>query len=119
MRIGQSPGDGAVEREARRGQRTIFEGWVELLADGEHRLARSRDLSAGGLGLVLPPPHPPVGARVESEFALPGFAVALSVSARVVWSDPAASRVGLRFDDVDVAVAELLQSAVAGRFGGG
>jgi len=108
-----------VEREQRRGARATFEGWVELLTAGENRLARSRDLSANGLGLVLPPPHPPIGSRVESEFALPGFAVALSVSARIVWSDPLAGRVGLRFENVDVAVAELLQSAVAGRFGGG
>jgi hypothetical protein len=105
-----------LEREQRRGARASFEGWVELLVAGEHRLARSSDLSEGGLGLVLPPPHPAPGTHVESEFALPGFAVPLSVRASVVWSDPRANRLGLAFEAVDVAVAELLQSAVAGRF---
>jgi hypothetical protein len=105
-----------VERERRRGERTAFAGWVELALGVERRLARSRDLSARGLGLALDPPHPGVGAPVESEFALPGFHLPLAVPARVAWSDPAGGRLGLAFDGLDLAVLELLESAVAGRF---
>ena len=35
---------------------------------------------------------------------------------RVAWSDAAAGRLGLEFEPLDVAVAELLESAVAGKF---
>jgi len=93
-----------------------LDGWVELTIGPERRLASSVDLSAEGLGLLLAPPHPEAGAPVESEFALPGFGVPLAVPARIAWSDPDAGRLGLTFDALDLAVAELLQSAVAGRF---
>ena len=56
---------------------------------------------------------------IETEFALPGFGVPLAVSARVAWADAAAGRLGLAFEPLDVAVAELLQSVVAGRFSAG
>ena len=108
-----------MEREQRRGARTAFEGWVELTVGQARRLARSRDLSSQGLGLELAAPHPAPGERVETEFALPGFAVPLSVSARVAWSNPTSGRLGLFFEALDVSVAEILQSAVAGRFQGG
>jgi hypothetical protein len=100
----------------RRSARTACEGWVELATGGARRLARCRDLSSEGIGLELEAPHPAAGSRVESEFALPGFGLPLSVAARVAWSDPAAGRLGLHFEALDVSVAELLQSAVAGRF---
>jgi hypothetical protein len=96
-----------------------FDAWVELAAGDGRRLARCRDLSSQGLGLELDAPHPAAGERVESEFALPGFAVPLAVSARVAWSDPGTRRLGLCFESLDVSVAELLQSAVAGRFQAG
>ena len=105
--------------EGRRGARAAFHGWVELAVAGERLLATACDLSEGGIGLQLAAPHPAPGARVETEFALPGFAVPLAVSARVAWSDTAAGRLGLQFEPLDVAVAELLQSAVAGRFRAG
>jgi hypothetical protein len=92
---------------------------VEIAAGGERRLARARDLSEDGLGLELEAPHPEPGDRLESEFALPGIRVPLVVTARVAWSDPAAGRMGLAFEPLDVGVAELLQSAVAGRFAAG
>lgn len=105
-----------MDAERRRGARAEFDGWVELTVGAERRLATSIDLSAEGLGLLLAPPHPEPGEPVESEFALPGFGVPLSVPARVAWSDPEGGRLGLRFDRLDLAVSELLQSAVAGRF---
>jgi hypothetical protein len=108
-----------VPGEERRGARAAFHGWVELAMAGERLLATACDLSEGGIGLLLAAPHPAPGARVETEFALPGFAVPLAVSARVAWSDAGAGRLGLAFDPLDVAVAELLQSAVAGRFRAG
>jgi hypothetical protein len=105
-----------VEAKRRRGERAAFAVWVELSMGSERRLARSCDLSARGLGLVLDAPHPPPGAFVESEFALPGFGLPLSVAARVAWTDPVARRLGLAFERLDLGVAELLESAVAGRF---
>ena len=108
-----------MEREQRRGARADFEGWVEITAGGGRRLARSRDLSPQGLGLELEAPHPALHELVESEFALPGFGVPLAIAARVAWSDPEAGRLGLSFEALDVAVAEILQSAVAGRFQAG
>ena len=102
--------------ERRKGARAPFDGWVELSMGGERRLASSLDLSAEGLGLLLAAPHPPPGQSIESEFALPGFGVPLAVPAHVAWSDPDSGRLGLVFDRLDVAVAELLHSAVAGRF---
>jgi hypothetical protein len=89
---------------------------VELTIGPERRLASSVDLSAAGLGLMLAPPLPGAGQPVESEFALPGFGLPLAVPARVAWSDPDSGRLGLTFDRLDHGVAELLQSAVAGRF---
>jgi hypothetical protein len=103
-------------RERRRGARTAFEAWVEIAAGGERRLARSRDLSEEGLGVELEPPHPAPGERVEGEFPLPGIRLPLVVAARVAWCDPATGRLGLAFEALDHGVAELLQSAVAGRF---
>ena len=102
--------------EGRRGARAAFHGWVELAVAGERLLATACVLSEGGIGLSLAAPHPAPGARVETEFALPGFDVPLAVSARVAWSDAAAGRLGLQFEPLDVAVAELLESAVAGKF---
>jgi hypothetical protein len=106
-------------RERRKGERAAFDGWVEITVGSERRLGSSCDLSAEGLGVLLAPPHPDAGAAVESEFALPGFGVPLAIAARVAWSDPDAGRLGLAFDRLDLAVAELLQSAVAGRFRAG
>jgi hypothetical protein len=108
-----------LERVERRSARTAFEGWVEITVGDATRLARCRDLSSEGLGLELEAPHPAAGERVESEFSLPGFGLPLAVAARVAWSDPASRRLGLRFEALDVSVAELLQSAVAGRFQAG
>ncbi len=105
-----------MDAERRRGERAAFAGWVELAFGSERRLARSCDLSARGLGLLLDPPHPAPGEVVESEFALPGIGLPLAVPARVAWSDPAGGRLGLAFERLDVSVAELLESAVAGRF---
>jgi len=106
-------------RERRNGARAAFDGWVEITMGPERRLGSSVDLSAEGLGMLLAPPHPEAGEAVESEFALPGFGVPLAIAARVAWSDPEAGRLGLVFDRLDLAVVELLESAVAGRFRAG
>lgn len=105
--------------ERRKGERVAFDGWVEITMGPERRLGSSVDLSAEGLGMLLAAPHPEAGAVLESEFALPGFGVPLAISARVAWSDPEAGRLGLAFERLDLAVEELLQSAVAGRFRAG
>ena len=66
----------------------LLHGWVELAVAGERLLATACDLSEGGIGLSLAAPHPAPGARVETEFALPGFDVPLAVSARVACRTP-------------------------------
>jgi hypothetical protein len=101
--------------ERRRGRRARFEGWVGIAAGEVHRMARGRDLSAGGIGLTLGDPHPFSAGIVESEFALPGFVVPLKLCARVAWRDSRTQGLGLRFEEIDPGLAELLENYVAGR----
>jgi PilZ domain-containing protein len=100
---------------ARGGCRARFESWVELRADGTLRRAGARDLSVHGLGLSLPGPLPERQSAVVSEFALPGITLPLALEGIVVWTNPRASRMGIRFVGVDPGLAELLASYVAGR----
>jgi hypothetical protein len=105
-----------VTDEERRGtRRAKFEGWVGIAAGDVHRMARGRDLSAGGIGLTLGGPHPFTAGAVESEFALPGFFVPLKLPARVAWADSRIEGLGLQFDEIDADLAELLENFVAGR----
>jgi hypothetical protein len=67
------------------------------------------------MGLSLPSPLPECQSAVVSEFALPGIALPLALDGVVVWTDPEASRLGIRFLEVDPGLAELLASYVAGR----
>jgi hypothetical protein len=78
-------------------------------------MARGRDLSSGGIGLTLEGPHPFTAGLVESEFALPGFVVPLKLPARVAWTDLRSHGLGLRFEEIDPGLAELLENYVAGR----
>jgi hypothetical protein len=88
---------------------------VELTAGGRRRLGSGRDLSAGGIGLELPGELPEVGGAVTSEFALPGISIPLALDGRVVWSDLAQQRVGVRFERVDPGLSELLENFVGGK----
>jgi len=92
----------------------VFGGWVELHVEGTRRLAQGRDLSASGIGLELR--GHPLGAetRVTCEFALPGISLPLELDGAVAWS--AGTRLGVRFDEIDPGLAELLDNHVAGRF---
>ena len=100
---------------ARGGSRARFEGWVELWIGGSRRRAAARDLSAEGMGLSLSGPLPPRQSAVTSEFALPGIILPLALEGIVVWTNPVASRIGIRFVEVDPGLAELLANYVAGR----
>ncbi|HME70787.1 MAG TPA: PilZ domain-containing protein [Myxococcota bacterium] len=100
---------------ARGGSRARFEGWVELRAGGTRRRAAARDLSVRGIGLSLPGPLPERQSAVVSEFALPGITLPLALEGVVVWTNPRASHIGIRFVGVDPGLAELLDSYVAGR----
>lgn len=101
--------------ERRRGRRAPFEGWVAIAAGDVHRMARGRDLSASGIGLTLGDPHPFTAGIVESEFALPGFVVPVKLPACVAWADSGTQGLGLRFEEIDPGLAELLENYVAGR----
>jgi hypothetical protein len=78
-------------------------------------VARGRDLSAQGIGLTLEGSHPFTEGTVESEFALPGFFVPVKLPARVAWVDSETERLGLRFQEIEADLAELLENYVAGR----
>lgn len=104
-----------MKRERRGRPRARFEGWVGIAAGEAYRVARGRDLSAQGIGLTLGGSYPFTEEAVESEFALPGFFVPLKLSARVAWVDPETERLGLRFEEIDADLAELLENYVAGR----
>ena len=98
----------------RRMPRAGFDAAVDLHGgDGPPRVALARDLSADGLGLAASAPHPPVGERLRSDFALPGLAVPVSVEAVVAWSEPRAGRLGLRFAALDPPLRELLERWVS------
>jgi hypothetical protein len=88
---------------------------VGIAAGDAHRIARGRDLSARGIGLILGGPHPFTAGVVESEFALPGFVVPLKLSARVAWADSRTQGLGLHFEEVEAGLVELLENYVAGR----
>jgi hypothetical protein len=104
-----------AEQERRGSRRAKFEGWVGLTAGELHRMARGRDLSAQGIGLILGGTHPFTKGAVESEFALPGFFVPLKLPARVAWADSRTESLGLCFEEIDGSLAELLENYVAGR----
>ena len=104
-----------MEGARRQSRRARFEGWVAIGAGEVHRIARGRDLSAQGIGLTLGGPHPFTEGAVESEFALPGFFVPVKLPARVVWADSRSESLGLRFEEIDADLAELLENYVAGR----
>ena len=104
-----------ADEERRGARRARFEGWVGIAAGEVHRMARGRDLSAQGIGLIIGGPHPFTEGPVESEFALPGFFVPVKLPARVAWADSRSESLGLRFEEIDADLAELLENYVAGR----
>ena len=104
-----------LEPERRRiNPRTAFEGWVEISSGGQRRLATARDLSPAGIGVELPGAPLAPETAITCEFALPKISLPLSLDGHVAWC--AGSRLGVRFDDVDPGLAELLENHVAGRF---
>ena len=54
------------DRERRGSRRATFGGWVGIAAGEVHRMARGRDLSADGIGLVLYPSRESFGRLTES-----------------------------------------------------
>ena len=104
-----------VESERRRvNSRAPFDGWVEISADGQRRLATARDLSPSGIGIDLPGAPLVPAVAIVCEFALPGISLPLALEGHVAWV--AGSRLGVRFTDVDPGLAEVLENHVAGRF---
>ena len=107
-----------AEDKRRTGRRAKYDGWVTIAAGEVHRIARGRDLSAQGIGLTLGDTRPLTGfteGTVESEFSLPGFYVPIKLSARVAWVNSQTQGLGLRFEEVEADLAELLEHYVAGR----
>ncbi len=103
-----------MNREPRRkNPRTPFEGWVEISAAGERRLATARDLSPAGIGVDLPGAPLAPASSLICEFALPGISLPLALDGCVAWAE--GSRLGVRFDDVDPGLAELLENHTAAK----
>lgn len=102
-------------RENRRHRRAHFDAWVEMRIGRRTRRVTAFDLSERGIGVRLEPPVPEVKTPVASEFALPGIRLPLVIDGVVAWSDAGSRRAGIHFVDVDPALAELLESYVAGR----
>lgn len=104
-------------QDRRKQVRAPLGAWVEIIADGMRHRASAFDVSVGGMGVALAGAGLPAELAVVSEFPLPGIGLPLALAGRVVWSDPASARAGLRFAEMDPGLAELLASFVDGRLG--
>jgi c-di-GMP-binding flagellar brake protein YcgR len=104
---------GGDVQERREAGRAALDAWVEIAAAGTRRRASVEDVSVGGLGLRLDGARIAHGTEVIAEFPLPGIGLPLEVNARVMWADT--DRLGLRFEDIDGGLEELLESYVDGR----
>jgi hypothetical protein len=100
--------------DARRRIRARYRGWVELTLGSDRIRAEGWDLSVDGIGVEMDG-APPIDTRLVSEFTLPGISLPLHLHGRLVWSDSASGRAGVRFEAVDPGLAELLSNFVAGR----
>jgi c-di-GMP-binding flagellar brake protein YcgR len=101
-------------KERRKEERAHLSGWVELSVDGrQRRRATTEDVSVDGLGILLDGDPLAAGSRAIAEFPLPGIGLPLALSAEVVWVGT--DRAGLRFEDVDPGLRELVESFVAGK----
>jgi hypothetical protein len=109
------PGAVRDDLERRGERRACFDGWVEIVGRETRVRGSGRDLSRAGLGAVVRSPHPALHTHVEAEFALPGIRLPIVLPGVVAWSDAATGRIGLRFDDIEPGIAELIGSFAAGR----
>jgi len=94
--------------------RAEFRRWVDLSSHGQRRRVTGLDLSSHGIGLSSPNPIP-ARALVKSEFFLPRIEIPLELDGIVMWCDPVAARLGVRFQFVEPSLAELIANYVAGR----
>ncbi len=100
--------------ERRQGSRVPVQIWVEEKTDRELYFQRSANLSTGGIYLENTIPHP-VGTRVNLRFQLPGDAEKIEVKAEVAAAIAGEEEfgMGLKFVDLDAAIAERIQKYVA------
>jgi uncharacterized protein (TIGR02266 family) len=104
--------------ERRQGSRVPVQIWVEEKTERELYFQRSANLSLGGIYLENTIPHP-VGTRVTLRFTLPGDEEKLEVRAEVAAAMTGEEEfgMGLKFVELDAAVAERIQKYIA-RTGG-
>src|SRR6266581_3563520 len=104
--------------ERRQGSRVPVQIWVEEKTERELYFQRSANLSLGGIYLENTIPHP-VGTRVTLRFTLPGDEDKLEVRAEVAAAMTGEEEfgMGLKFVELDAAVAERIQKYIA-RTGG-
>ena len=97
MAFSSNHGGWRFEGERRAHSRVPWRGPAMLDSQAAYQAGRCRDLSAGGVSVVVDQPMP-VGTRVEVYFELP-TGVAVETMAEVVRS--VGRRVALRFVDLD------------------
>ena len=104
--------------ERRQGSRVPVQIWVEEKTERELYFQRSANLSLGGIYLENTIPHP-VGTRVTLRFTLPGDEEKIEVRAEVAAAMTGEEEfgMGLKFIELDAAVAERIQKYIA-RTGG-
>ncbi len=104
-------------KNERHGDRAPLDVYVNKVIDGVPHLARTRNISRGGLFLHrLLEPAAPDGARIAVEIVLPGHDDVLWVDAEVVRDDRGGA--GLRFVDLaprDAAVIDAYVSSARER----
>ncbi|MBV9553058.1 MAG: PilZ domain-containing protein [Alphaproteobacteria bacterium] len=98
--------------ESRRQQRYTTPAF-DLIVECE--MFRAVDWSAGGVHLDGVCEGAAVGTAVEGWITLPEASYALAFSGEVLRTDEATGHTVLRFDDIDVEVAEFLAKAAARR----
>lgn len=103
------------DEERRRWPRMTFDGWAEITAESSRHRGRCVDLSPEGICISFRQPLPGDLSLVVSEFALPGLSLPLAIEGRVAWCNHRASRLGLRFENLDPGIAELLVRYTQGR----
>ena len=87
--------------ERRTGIRIPIRMWVEESTGETWSFPQSGNLSAGGIYLEQPIPHP-IGTIVNLQFTLPGDADALQVKAEIVNVDWASDRPGMGLKFVEL-----------------
>ncbi len=98
-----------MKKERRRSARVSVQLSVEMSSgkSGSHLTVSTRDVSEGGLAILLPR-RCDLGGRWQLSFMLPGSDVVLEVAAELAW-EGVETQVGLHFEDPSTEVVSALR----------